>query len=224
MRIVLDKSALFGLSAARVRDLCAGHDVWMPEVLFYELLTTGNEERALLFTKIGVGQNPFHLISNAGYLWGRELAAGRSTQPVADSGLEAVRWVFNPRLRDADFNPVAELPDVRAWQAHIQERALGFLERAQAVAAVFFPELVDLRGGDLPRVRAVQATLGGDSARVREIYSELAAANDEAVPDDFVRDPMRFDRMRPSRFGRILTLGRGGTGPQRLKDPPNAPP
>jgi hypothetical protein len=213
MRIVLDKSALFGLSGARVRALCAEHEVWMPEVLFYELLTTGNEERALLFAKIGAGENPFHLISNAGYLWGRELASRRPTQPVADSGLQAIRWVFNARLREAGFDPVAQLPDVAAWRAHIQERALGFLERAQAVAAVFFPDLVDLRGGDLPRVRAIQATLGGDSARVREIYADLAAANDEAVPDGFGPNWMGYRLLQAQLLWALDHIARYGAGP-----------
>ncbi len=118
----------------------------MPEALFYELLTCAAAERAMLFRKIGVGENPLSLTANGGFLFGRELEFGRPTQVIRDSALNNVRWIFNAGLRDPEWAPRDSLQDLDQWQADMARQVNAFRERAGLTAHAFFPELRDVPG------------------------------------------------------------------------------
>lgn len=175
VRIVIDKSALHAMSTDRFHALCRDHEVWMTEVLFYELVTTSGANRAALFRKIGAGEHRLRLTTNSGYLLGRELDRGSPVDMMRDSGLEGIQWVFNPCLQDSNWIPEDHMPDLVEWRGDTARRVDWFRERAAGVAHAFFPDLQDISPGELERVALAQKELGGDSARIRQIHQQLTA-------------------------------------------------
>lgn len=212
MRVVLDKSALFGLRSERIRALCAEHDVWMPEVLFYELLTCDAEQRARLFRKLHAMENPLSLIANGGFLFGRELEFGRPTEIIKDSALNGVRWIFNKKLGDPKWIPTDSLSDISDWHASMAIQVADFRERASLTAHAFFPDLRDVRGGERQRVEPFQRELGGNSDIVRYIYTQLAESNGQTPPPDLGPQWMGFTLLQAQLIWGLDHISRYGAG------------
>lgn len=212
MRLVLDKSALRALPTRRIRTLCAEHEIWMPEILFYELLTCDDVQRAALFRKINPVENPLKLIAGRGYLFGRELERRRPVDAVGDSELNAVRWIFNIQLQDPDWKPVDNLRDIADWRAHVSRRVDAFRERAAFTAHAFFPELSDIHPGEQQRIHAAQEQLSGDSALVRNIFEQLAIDNSESVPVDFGTAWMGYRLLQGELLWSLDHIARYGAG------------
>jgi len=116
MRIVIDKSSLFAMSGQVFERLCNEHDVCLPEVFFYELLTTTPLQRARLFRKVARAQNRFALTSDAHTLMEREIAMQRPVDIVIDSALQAIDWIYDERLQDEALNPDEYLEPLGPWQ------------------------------------------------------------------------------------------------------------
>lgn len=68
MRIVLDKSYLYGAGAKRMEKFCSSYETLMPESLFYELLTTSPDNRAKCFSNLPKRDNPLILVKNIGFI------------------------------------------------------------------------------------------------------------------------------------------------------------
>jgi hypothetical protein len=184
----------------------------MPEALFYELLTCAAAERAMLFRKIGVGENPLSLTANGGFLFGRELEFGRPTQVIRDSALNNVRWIFNAGLRDPEWAPRDSLQDLDQWQADMARQVNAFRERAGLTAHAFFPELRDVRGGERGRIEPVLHELGGDSDIVRQIYAHIAESNGQIVPPGFGPQWMGFTLLQGQLIWSLDHISRYGAG------------
>lgn len=212
MRLVLDKSALRALPTARIRELCAAHEIWMPEILFYELLTCDHQQRAALFRKINPVDCPLKLIGNRGYLFGRELEHRRPVNPVDDSELNGVRWIFNPRLQDPEWEPVDNMRDIADWRAHVADRVGEFRERAALTAHAFFPDLSDVRPGEMQRIYEAQQQLSDDSIKVREIFEYMATDNGETVPADFGPAWMGYRLLQGELLWALDHIARYGAG------------
>lgn len=212
MQLVIDKSALRALPTTRIHTLCQQHDIWMPEILFYELLTCDAQQRAMLFRKICPRENPMRMTGGRGYLFGRELANNRPVHVVDDSELNGVRWVFNPALQDPAWDPVGNLQDIAEWRAHIARRVTEFRDRAAFTAHAFFPELSNTQPGELERVADAQQRLSGESPLVLEIFSKLAEDNGERVPDGFGPHWMGFRLLQAELLWSLDHIARYGAG------------
>ncbi|MFD0740500.1 hypothetical protein ACFQZQ_14545 [Lysobacter koreensis] len=212
MRVVIDKSALFGLPAQRIDAICREHEVWMPEVLFYELLTTDPAQRARLFRKIPRRERPFVLVGDGGFLFGRELEYGRPVDVVRDSGMEEVRWIFNERLGEEDWFPEEYRGALDEWRTAMNASIESFRERAAFTTHAFFPELNNLRNGQIDRIQAIQRELSGNSARVREIYGAVTEANGAAVPADFGPNWIGYRLIQAELMWALEHAARYGTG------------
>lgn len=185
----------------------------MPEVLFYELMTCPPVERASLFRKIGAEERPIELVSNPGWLFGREMTLGRKCHPVLDSELNGVRWIFNAGLVQSEFVfPEKVQTDIVQWRARKAEAVASFVERSSAVSG-FIPSLKGLKAGargDI--VRSVLNELGGDSAAVREVHSQLAAHAGENIPPEFGPDWIGFRLLQAELIWAVDNMSRYGDG------------
>ena len=82
--IVLDKSFLDGANPQQIKSLCDDHTVLMPDVLFYELITTDEASRKPCFNKFPDTNNPVELIPNIGTLLRYELSTRKPCSPLYD--------------------------------------------------------------------------------------------------------------------------------------------
>jgi hypothetical protein len=184
----------------------------MPEILFYELLTAERHERARLFRKIGTGENPMHLIAGTGFLFGKELENGRPANPVIDSDLLGIKWVFNEKLQDPEWIPEDHLQDIDEWRKHIQSRVVNFREKSAFVSHAFFPEIADVRGGQMNRIDPSIQSLTGNSARVKEIFAEIAFDNGHRTPDNFGPEWIGYRMLQSQLIWSLDHMARYGAG------------
>lgn len=166
----------------------------------------------MLFRKIGTSENPLRLVADGGYLFGRELVLKRPIDVVQDSELNGIRWVFNERLKDPNWQPEENMADIAEWRADMAGRVERFRERAAFTAHAFFPDLVDVRGGQLARVIAVQQELSGDSRLVREIFAVVARANDHEPPEGFGPEWIGYRLLQAQLMWSLDHIARYGSG------------
>lgn len=100
--IVLDKNYLQGCSRAQLVSLTKSHRLVMSGALFYELMTTSDEQRRRCFAKLPQTDNPVELVDHVGELMRRELKTGKPCGKPSSNTLE-IRFRFNPGLLRDDY-------------------------------------------------------------------------------------------------------------------------
>jgi len=161
MRIVIDKSSLFAMSGQVFERLCNEHDVCLPEVFFYELLTTTPLQRARLFRKV------------ARTLMEREIAMQRPVDIVIDSALQAIDWIYDERLQDEALNPDEYLEPLGLWREDIAERLRRFRGRVERMVQHGFIGIADVVAGDRRRLNPLTLRLAEDDDSIRRLFTDI---------------------------------------------------
>lgn len=187
--VVLDKSYLDAASPKAIGRLCDSHTVLMPDVLFYELMTTRDESRRKCFNKLPGKPNPVTLIPNVGFLMRFERENRVPCVPLSEHRLD-ITYVFNRKLGEGNFVFEGEVLDT--LKAQIQAVEVGtkeFIERSMMVHQ-FFPELNGISCRDfLVVIETARRKIASNADFVREIYASLIV--NEAPPDSL--DPGLLD-------------------------------
>jgi hypothetical protein len=208
MRILVDKSAWQGISTDEIQRLCKAHDVFFPEVIFYELLTTPDPiTRAALFRKL-TPELSIRAIPNAGYLLGQELDSGLPWSDDLIHDLRDFTWVFRQQLRSED--PDLRLPQLPEWIAHTAERVRNFRFRADRIGIELFPELEEIRPGQMLQIEPRLEELRGDSTLVKQIARERLMLPIEA--EDFGPRWAAYRYLQASLIWSLDHIGRYGSG------------
>lgn len=99
--LLIDKNILQGWSADEVAQLGADYELLMPDVLFFELMSTDDVARARCFRKLPQTENPIVLVDHIGPHLQHEVEHHRPMgRPSQHPLLE--RFKFNPALCDID--------------------------------------------------------------------------------------------------------------------------
>ncbi len=147
VKLVLDLSALLASTFADFQLLCGRHSIWIPEALFFEVLTKDKaEDRAKCFALIQSVNSKYTLIPNVGAMMGMEAKRGSEVQPELEA-YEGITWINDKRLQDSDFSLRELEPNlISPWRAEIDRNIRSFGGVIQDVA-IDFPELEGFRGG-----------------------------------------------------------------------------
>ena len=141
-QIVLDKSFLDGAKPGQIKSLCDDHSVLMPDVLFYELITTDENSRKRCFNKFPDTNNPVELIPNIGTLLRFELSTLNPCSPIYDRR-ENVVFNFHDGLRAGTFQFTNEqIETVNNYEEMVKLDTKTFFDLAMTIH-VFFPFLKD---------------------------------------------------------------------------------
>jgi hypothetical protein len=173
MNVVLDKSYLRGAGNKKVRDLCESHNL-MPESLFYELLTTKEEEdRAKCFSNLPDIDNPVILVQGVAALFRFEISKKSPIRSVKDMSIE-VPYVFNKRLKCLGFQFTDEQKHtISEWQTDVASRIEGFKEKPACVSG-WFPRIRGYKPGmDTEDIDDAKSAICEDHGIVREIYKAI---------------------------------------------------
>ena len=131
--LLVDKNILQGWPEKRIQELASKYELLMPDVLFFELMSTDPKARARCFRMLPEGHNPIVLVDHIGAHLKHELVHGLPMGRPSDHSLE-MKYRFHPELRHATYT----LPDEVAAQIAeeneaLRERVKDFIERALTV-------------------------------------------------------------------------------------------
>jgi len=176
--IVLDKSYLDAATPEQILALHGKHRLLMPDVLFYELITTNEASMRNCFNKFPETSNPVSLIPNVGTLLRYELTTRKPCTPLYDQR-ERAAFCFNSELRTGAFEFTEAQSEERTNQeAIIKQKAEEFFKLAMMVAT-FFPQINGIPYADLPaQISGAKKTVAIDITAVRAIYAKLAEAEE----------------------------------------------
>ncbi len=171
--VVIDKSYLDAARPNQVKSLCDKHTVLMPDVLFYELITTRKLSRKHCFNKFPDTNNPVELIPNVGSLLRFELNTHRPCTPLYDHR-EKIVFNFHKGLRADTFQFTDEqLESKQNQEGLISQHSKTFFKLAMMVH-VFFPHLNGISYSDFPEaVQEAKQQVATNVEKVREIYASL---------------------------------------------------
>ena len=176
--LLIDKNFLQGSKAIEIQRLMETHELLMPDVLFYELITSSEPGRSRSFAKLPNVDNPVALCKHLGGLLKHEIEHHRPCGKPSDN-LEDLRFRFNEALA----NPGYQLPPYALEAVHEEDEQLrsdvsALLQLVESVPDIF-PDL--LKGSDAQREQErteVEAAIANDTKGILEFYASLASAQD----------------------------------------------
>lgn len=173
MNIVLDKCYLQGSSKDEIHQMCSQHQIIMPKVLLFEILTTKTENMVKCFQKFPKTENPVALVPNVGTLIRYETKNDKQCSPIESQFLK-VRYKFNENLAKGQFTFTEEQNNVLdEWKKRTTEDTAGFIEKA-TVADGWFSGLSEYKPGEsLDAITTAMERVAQEEDFVRHIYSEI---------------------------------------------------
>jgi hypothetical protein len=190
--IIIDKSYLDAANRDQINSLYTKHSLLMPEVLFYELMTTREESMKRCFSKFPARTNPVELIPNIGTLLRYELDTRQACTPIYERRLN-ITFEFNSLLRDGTFSFTEEQRKAKEEEEKIvKEKTQEFFELAMMVWE-FLPHLNGIPCSTFPKaVKSAKQELASNEDKVRQIYRQLMeyrnttnAIDDSAINHDW---------------------------------------
>ena len=171
-------------------SLCANHVVLMTDVLFHELVTTGDNSRKRCFNKFPNKTNPVELIPNIGTLLRYELANTKQCTPLIDRRVEIV-FKFNDDLGKGTFAFTDDQSDfIKKREQDTESNTTSFFELAMLVSG-FFQNLKQIPYKKLAdAIDEAKQEIISKYDKVRNIYSDITK-NDRPknrVSPDLIND------------------------------------
>jgi hypothetical protein len=131
--LLIDKNILQGWPEKRIQELASRYELLMPDVLFFELMSTNPQARARCFRMLPEGHNPIVLVDHIGAHLKYELAHGIPMGRPSDHPLE-MKYRFHPELRNVTYTlPDEVVAQIAEENEALRERVKDFIERALTV-------------------------------------------------------------------------------------------
>ena len=183
--VILDKSYLDAANKDEIRSLCTEHTVFMPDVLFHELITTKEESMKRCFNKFPNETNPVELIPNIGTLLRYELTTHRPCAPLHEQRVKIV-FKFNEGLGDGTFQFTEEQNEIKQNRENqVQVDTKEFFDLAMLVPG-FFPYLNNIPFKEFPNaIETAKQQIATDADKVRGIYKSFLNHYTPSNPVDF---------------------------------------
>lgn len=173
MELILDKSFLDAASHDEIAEIWENYFVIMPDVLFYELITTREDSCRRCFNKIPDTVNPIALLPGIGDLLRYEIENKKASTPLSSRCMTET-FRFNTRLREGTFQFVGDV--LEAKEEQIEETkadTADFVERFLLVHH-FFPEVNGIPYKEFPdAIEAGRTKVAQNEGFVREVYASL---------------------------------------------------
>jgi len=149
----------------------------MPEILFYELLTTTPKKRAACFCKLPDIENPVILIPNVGTLLRYEVENQIPCNPVTKVAInisDEFRVNFNKDLRNKNYTlSLKDTEKVERWNEKITNEVEDF-RQSSAIVYHWFPSLAQYHPGqDSTIIEDAESYIANDEKLIKGIYKEI---------------------------------------------------
>ncbi len=171
--VILDKSFVQGAKAPDIQSLCAAGQALMPDVLFYEMISSKEPGRSRCFGKFPQSERPIIVVPNIGELLRYEFKNHRgSGAPSAHA--KDIPYRFNPDLARSGYR----LPDqartvLDRELVRLESEVVSFIDLVNS-APLMFPDA--FQGSAQSRAEArqqIEAELATPEPVLR-LYSQLS--------------------------------------------------
>ncbi len=174
MQILVDKSYLHGSTKNEISQLCYEHDVIVPQVLFYELLTTTPDSRKKCVSKLPEEYGAYDMIPGVGEYLSLEAGRQEAATPVVAHKMPNEPRI-NPLWANDDFHVSADQEIARSeWIRVTREGVKLFHDIAKRVPQ-WFPILSSV-SDDIERKDAcnkIKIEACKEPQNVRDFYEGL---------------------------------------------------
>jgi len=179
--IILDKSFVQGSKASDIAQLSAKGRGLMPDVLFFEMLSSDEPGRSRCFKKFP-GENPVTIVPNVGTLLAYEVEHGRASDRPSLHALET-RYQFNPLLAKGSYNLPPEATEVLERELNrVAEDVSTFIQLVN-LAPLMFPDAFSGTYAFRQEARAeAERVLATDPEPIQRFYGELRDAEGRLAP------------------------------------------
>lgn len=177
--VILDKSYLQGSKSEDIRSLCQTHLVLMPDVLFYELLSTDEATRSRCFQKFPVVDDPVILAPNVSTLLSHEIATHTPCGAPSNWRVD-FSYRFNPGLMDPAYRLEPETQAFLEKQnVETKNDVAEFAERVRVTASLF-PDVCTGRDDRREAAKTeAEKTISTDPSAVVAFYRQLETPDGE---------------------------------------------
>lgn len=186
--IILDKSYLQGAPKSSFDAISSAHRVLMPDVLFYEMLSSDEPGRSQCFAKLPQTANPIPITPHVGALLSIELATHRPAGAPSQHLLD-IDFRFNPGLstQQYDFSE-ADIAVCKEIETELV-RDIGTLIEKVELIDTLFPALAEaLRIDKATAHRQCESAIANERAELAEFISSLSLPNGNPMPSANVMD------------------------------------
>jgi hypothetical protein len=171
--ILIDKSWVHGASVSALTNVAARHRLLMPEALFYEILTTKDEERRRCFGRLSMIESSISLLCGIPDLFRYEAATGKPAVPLRERCI-GPSISFHPEAGKSGYPFSAE--QIAVIEAERTEREGAGLQDAKEMSSLvsgWFPDLKGLPlGSPRERIEPYLKRVATDTQMVRDIYGD----------------------------------------------------
>lgn len=183
--LLLDKNYLQGSPASVIRELATTHTLLMPDVLFYELISSSEPGRSRCFAKLPPGENPIVLLKNLGSLLKKEMRTHEACG-LPSKNVEEIRFQFHADMSRLGYElPEESVRELEEQAATLELEVAQYLVRAETVKRLF-PKLEEAFGDERDSLREAAETVIADFALMRNFYASMAS---HSQPGPFTPPP-----------------------------------
>jgi hypothetical protein len=174
--ILIDKSWVHGGNVGVLASVSAESDLLMPEVLFYELLTTRRDEQILCFARLSKFHSSIRLLCGIPDLLRYESESGKPATPLKDRCI-ANSISFHPTAGTTGYSFSEEqIKVIEAERAQREGAELQELQRMSSVVSGWFPALRGLpASSQRERIEPYLQRVASDHDMVRDIFGTIRA-------------------------------------------------
>lgn len=184
--IVIDKSWVQGASAGVLALVSAEHDLFMPEALFYELLTTQRDKQILCFSRLAKVHSSIRLLCGIPDLLRYESESGKPATPLGDRCI-AESISFHPTAGTTGYSfSEQQVEVIESERAEREGTGLQGLKQMSSVVSGWFPALKGLpASSQRERIQPYLQRVASDADMVRDIFGAIRAPG---MPEPAVLD------------------------------------
>ncbi|MCI0732524.1 MAG: hypothetical protein L0Y38_01720 [Methylococcaceae bacterium] len=180
--IILDKSYLQGAPKSSFDALSVDYRVLMPDVLFYEMVSSAEPGRSRCFGKLPQTWNPIPLVPRVGAFITKELS---THQPVGcpSQNILDINFRFNSRLATQDYS----FSDIdKAATTEIENELKSYISILIETVATIDTIIPNLSSGshNLPSItrEECEASIAEEKRELAGFISELSLPGNAAMP------------------------------------------
>lgn len=131
--VVVDKNILQGWPPRLLATLDQHFALLMPDVLFYEMMSTDSAARALCFSRLPIRDNPIVLVQHVGAYLAHEIDQGVPLGKPSQNPLP-ISYRFNPLLRETSYKfPTVVADAVAKAEIEMETKVGALVERALSI-------------------------------------------------------------------------------------------
>jgi hypothetical protein len=180
--IILDKCYLQGTSVKSIQELSDRFQLLMPDVLFYEMISSDEPGRSRCFRKFPQKSNPIPIAKHVGALLKKELTT-HEPAGLPSENLEALTYRFNPALSDGSYElSDADTVTMREIEAELKSDISRLIEKSHLIPTIF-PNIGKGSSEERKKCKAeIEKFIANDVTKLRKFLSSFKLPGDATMP------------------------------------------